>query len=434
VTSDRAQSVFKIEIREGVRRHNLPIAFFMALMVMVVTSLPAVLLPVFLQEVIGISRAHAGKINSSLAVVVEITMLLFVGMVGVLSDKTGRRILLVLGLMFSGFFYVLLGASGSLGEALGINKLALVYVARFLLGLSLLFAWPQILALVTDYTYVQGRGKAMAATGFMFTAGAFIAFSFIARLPKTIGLFNVFILACMICLAAAAIARIGITDVVARSARRRIEWKKLLGHVKKSPGLKLVYASAFASRADVIVLGIFLMIWVVKVARDFGRTPMQAIADGGIVVAISSGLGMLSYPLWGMVAEKWGRLPTLATGLAFSGLGYVLMGFVENPFSVQLKLCVVVFAIGIHAAGVGATALMGDLAPRDMIGSVLGGYHTCAAIGIIVFVQAGGFLFDHVGHAFPFVFTGVADLAVFVCALALWRGLSREEASTKKTA
>jgi predicted MFS family arabinose efflux permease len=77
---------------------------------------------------------------------------------------------------------------------------------------------------------------------------------------------------------------------------------------------------------------------------------------------------------------------------------------------------------------------MGDLAPRDMIGSVLGGYHTCAAIGIIVFVQAGGFLFDHVGHAFPFVFTGVADLAVFVCALALWRGLSREEASTKKTA
>lgn len=54
----------------------------------------------------------------------------------------------------------------------------------------------------------------MAAIGFMFTAASVIVFSFLVRLPKTIGIFNVFILAFMICLAAAAVTRIRITDVV----------------------------------------------------------------------------------------------------------------------------------------------------------------------------------------------------------------------------
>jgi MFS family permease len=244
---------------------------------------------------------------------------------------------------------------------------------------------------------------------------------------------NVFVLASLICLAAAAVARIGITDVVKRGTARRIEWKKLWSHVRKSPGLKLVYASAFASRADTVVLAIFVMTWVVKVARDFGKTPMQAVADGGVVVAIATGLGMLSYPLCGVLAEKWGRLPVLAAGLAFSGVGYILTVVVADPFSLELKLCVSLFAIGIPAAHVGANSLMGDLAPRDMIGSVLGGYHTCAAVGIIVFVQAGGPLFDHVGHTSPFIFTGIADLLVLLCALALWKRLAQEEAATKKT-
>jgi MFS family permease len=432
MNSNKTQRVLSIEIREGIRSYNIYIVLLMALIVMIMNTLPTMLLPVFLQEVIGISRRHFGKINSSMSVMVEITILLFVGVVGAISDKTGRRILLSLGFIFSGFFYLLLGSSATLGESLGINSLALVYIARFLLGLSLLFAWPQIQALITDYTFVKGRGKAMAAMGFMFTGGAFCTFALLSRLPKVIGIFNVFILAFIICLIAAAISRIGITDVVEKSASRKIKWGKLLSHVKKSPGLRLTYAAAFASRADVIILGMFLMVWAVKVSGEFGKTPMQAVADAGIVIAISSSLGMLTYPLWGIIAEKWGRLHILTMGLAFSGLAYILIGFINDPFCMELKLLIVLFSLGIHAAGVGASALTGDLAPRHLIGSVLGGYHTFAAIGIVVFLQVGGFLFDHVGHAFPFVFTGVADLAVFLFALITWKKIAAEEASTTK--
>lgn len=154
MNSNKTLSFLGIDIREGIKRYNLYILFFLALMVMIMNILPVAILPLFLQEVIGISKRHFGKITSSLSVMVEITILLFVGIVGAISDKTGRRILLFLGLIFSGFFFLFLGSSGTLGESLGINRLVLVYISRFLLGSSLLFAWPQIQALLTDYTYV----------------------------------------------------------------------------------------------------------------------------------------------------------------------------------------------------------------------------------------------------------------------------------------
>ncbi len=435
MVSSGAQRVLSIDLREGVKKYSFYLVIILGLLVNVLNTVPGVVLPVYLQEVIGISRRNAGKINSSIAVVVEITVIFLVGTVGFISDKVGRRILLSLGLISTAVSFSLLGFSNSIAQSLGINSLLMVYVTRWLVGVSMVFVWPQISALLTDYTFVQGRGKAMAIMGFTFTAGAFVTFTFISRLPKIIGITNVLVLMSVICVVFALISRLGVTELVQKSSQeKKIEWKKLFEHLKKSPGLKLAYGAAFGSRADVIILGMFLMIWVVKVAKDFGRTPMQAIADGGIVIAISSGLGMLSYPLWGFIVEKWGRLPTLTFGLFFSGLSYVLMGFIKNPFSVELKLCIILFALGVHAAGVGASTLASDIAPRNIIGSVLGGYHTCASLGIMFFLQLGGFLFDSVGHTSPFVVAGIANLIVVFFGLIFWKRIRAEEAVTKNNA
>jgi len=421
-----------IDMREGVRGYSFFLVFLMGIIINILNTVPGIVLPAFFQEVIGIDRKHAGQINTTIAVIVEITAVLFVGIVGVISDKVGRKILLLLGLVCAAFCLLMFQYHGFWGQVLGINQLAIIYFIRWLLGLSLLFAYPQIASLLTDYTFVHNRGKAMAIMGFAFTIGAFITFSSFSRLPKLIGIYNVFTLTCFICLFGALITILGITNLQERSARKKIEWKKLFEHIRKSPGLKLTYTAAFATRADVIILGMFIMIWVVKVAGDFGKTTMQAVAEGGIIVAISSGLGLISYPLWGILVEKWGRLPTLALGLAFSGIGYTLIGFIHNPFSIELKLCIIIFALGVHALGVGASTLTSDLAPRHMIGSVLGGYNTCASLGVIVFLQVGGYLFDHKGHAFPFLFSGLANLSVFLLAIIFWKSIRADEASAKK--
>jgi len=56
-------------------------------------ALPAVIQPVFLKETIGIPEELAGSINSGLQNMSQIATLLLIGLVGVASDKYGRRIL-----------------------------------------------------------------------------------------------------------------------------------------------------------------------------------------------------------------------------------------------------------------------------------------------------------------------------------------------------
>jgi len=417
-----------INLREEVTRLNFITLSFMAFLCMTMNILPVVLQPFFLQEVIGISRQHIGKINASLSVLVEITTIFLVGAIGVLSDKIGRRSLLIVGFTLTGIFILGFGSSHIIADFIGINKpLLLVYVFRFFIGFSMLLVWPQMQSLFTDYTYIMGRGKAMAVMGFMFTAGSLFCFSFFARLPKIIGLYNSFILSMAIGIVAAVVSRGGLVDVVYRNKKEKVRWKEVFRILKESPCLKITFSAAFASRADVVILGMFTMIWAIKVAREFGRTPMQAMAEAGITVAMASVIGLICYPVWGYFVERWGKLKTLALGLFLAGSGFTLMAFITNPFSIWMKLCVLIFAMGVNGAGVGASTLTSNIAPRNIIGSVLGGYHTAAAIGIMFFVQAGGFLFDHLAHSMPYVLTGIADLLIVVFILITWKKAHAEE-------
>ena len=417
-----------INLHEGVTRANFIMLSFIAFLCMTMNIIPTVLQPFFLQEVIGISRQHIGKINASLSVLVEITIVLLVGVIGILSDKIGRRGLLVAGFALTGLFLLCFGSSHIISDFIGVNQpLLMVYVFRFFIGFSMLLVWPQMQSLFTDYTYIMGRGKAMAVMGFMFTAGSLFCFSFIARLPKIIGLYNVFLLSMLIGIGASIISRAGLVELVDKREKEKVNWKEVFKILKESPCLKITFSAAFASRADVVILGMFTMIWAIKVAREFGRTPMAAMAEAGVIVAMAGAIGLLLYPLWGYLVEKIGKLKILALGLFFSGSGLTLMVFITDPFSIWMKLCVLIFALGVNGAGVGASTLTSNIAPRNIIGSVLGGYHTAAAIGIMFFVQAGGFLFDHLAHSMPFVLTGIADLLVVVFILITWKKAHAEE-------
>ena len=417
-----------VNLREGVTRTNFIFLSFIAFLCMTMNILPVVLQPLFLQEVIGINRQHIGKINASLSVLVEISIILLVGVIGILSDKIGRRGLLVTGFTLTGIFILGFGSSHIIADFIGIDKpLLLVYVFRFFIGFSMLLVWPQIQSLFTDYTFIAGRGKAMAVMGFMFTAGSLFCFSFIARLPKIIGLYNTFFLSMLIAIAASIISRAGLIELVDKKKKEKVNWKEVFRILKESPCLKITFATAFASRADVVIFGMFTMIWAIKVAKEFGRTPMNAMSEAGIIVAMASIIGLLCYPAWGYLSEKWGKLKILALGLFLAGSGLTLMIFITNPFSIWMKVCVFIFALGTNGVGVGASTLTSNIAPRNIIGSVLGGYHTAAAIGIMVFVQAGGFLFDLVAHSWPFVLTGIADLLVVVFILMTWKKAHAEE-------
>jgi MFS family permease len=76
-------------------------------------------------------------------------------------------------------------------------------------------------------------------------------------------------------------------------------------------------------------------------------------------------------------------------------------------------------SVGFAAASLGAITLTADVAPKPLLGSILGGLNTMQPIGILIFLQIGGLLFDKVGYWTPFALKGIANLVCGLCILAV---------------
>lgn len=60
-------------------------------------SVPAIVQTAFMREVISINPDFAGSINSFLQNMSQLATLAFVALIGALSDRIGRRILIIAG-------------------------------------------------------------------------------------------------------------------------------------------------------------------------------------------------------------------------------------------------------------------------------------------------------------------------------------------------
>ena len=61
--------------------------------------------------------------------------------------------------------------------------------------------------------------------------------------------------------------------------------------------------------------------------------------------------------------------------------------------------------------------LLQQQAPEKVRGSVIGLFGICGGIGIMLCLKVGGYLFDNVSYAGPFIFVGLLNFVVLVWAL-----------------
>jgi MFS family permease len=102
----------------------------------------------------------------------------------------------------------------------------------------------------------------------------------------------------------------------------------------------------------------------------------------------------------------------LILSLLTGGTGLCLIGSLSNPFSPLLFLYIAIVGIGMAGSVTGANTLATDGAPKGMTGVILGGLNSMQPVGILFFLQFGGFLFDKLGPWSCFVLKGVADIIV----------------------
>ncbi len=400
--------------------------YLLAAVCTVFMTLAVAVQPLFLRNVLNVSFEYAGVVNANVQVVTEVLDLALILYLGYLSDRFGRVPIAVIGFLVAAGGALLAPLSLQLGALLGVGGMAFYYMTRIVMSLGTGAVWPQISTLAGDFTSFENRPRLMANTAFMMALGATLVYAVLMQIPRHAGITAVMLLTAVVALAGAWLARKCLIDVAPRLKERDIPWKRVRDLVAGDERLRLSFAAAFFARGDMIFVGLFVMLWFVYFADIVGIGQEEAAAHAGGLIGLAGFIVLASIPVWGRIIERFGRVPAIVTGMALSGIGFALMGFVVNPFDWFIYLPIVLVATGQAGCLVAPQVLTIDLTPKEIRGSVLGAFNVVGGVGIIFFVQVGGALFDSVGPHAPFVFIGMGNLLLTCYALWVWRGGVKE--------
>jgi MFS transporter, DHA1 family, multidrug resistance protein len=131
-------------------------------------------------------------------------------------------------------------------------------------------------------------------------------------------------------------------------------------------------------------------------------------------------------PLLGRLSDRFGRTRLMALGLA--GAGLVSLALPAVPTLLWLVLLWVLEAAGFSMASPAQEALVADLTGNQVRGRGYGMYTFASSFGAAVGPLIGGWLYDHSGHALPFLINGAVLLFSTLWVLILFRRESQKSA------
>ena len=325
---------------------------------------------------------------------------------GMLVDRVGRRPVLLASMVL----YGLAGAGGGWTSSIWV-----LLATRALLGLSVGGVMTTATTLIADYydgpqrSEVMGLQSAFMAGGgvvYLLAGGALADLSW--RAP-----FGVYLVAFLFLIPAyASLPEPNVsTEDDDGSGQVPAPWRRIVP----------LYALGFLGMAA------FYMI-PVQIPFYLGTLGVESGVLTGVAIAASTVMGALMGALYGRVRGRLGYRGTLAVLLVFFAGGYVVIGAAASYTGVL---------VGIGISGIGTGLLMpnlnnwlGDLAPSDRRGSIIGGLTTCFFVGQFTSPLLTQPIIDaqSVGIAFLAVAGVIGVLAVFVAAHLALHGAQRPDA------
>ncbi len=133
-------------------------------------------------------------------------------------------------------------------------------------------------------------------------------------------------------------------------------------------------------------------------------------------------------PVWGTLADKYGRKPQLVRAGIGIGVTYVLMAFARSPIQiVLLRLLLGVFNGFIPTA----IAMVATNTPEDQLGGALGTIQTGGAFGQVIGPLVGGVLSHYLGIQSTLLIAGVSMFAATTICVAGTKEANRGDRKLK---
>ncbi|MFJ9290778.1 multidrug efflux MFS transporter Bmr [Bacillus halotolerans] len=338
-----------------------------------------------------------------------VTQLIVSPIAGRWVDRFGRKIMIVIGLLFFSVSEFLFG----IGKTVDI-----LFISRMLGGISAAFIMPGVTAFIADITTVKTRPKALGymsaaiSTGFIIGPGigGFLA-EIHSRLP--------FFFAAAFALIAAILSMLTL-----REPERNPENEKIEG--QKTGGFKRIFAPMYFIAFLIILISSFGLasfesLFALFVDHKFGFTASDIailITGGAIVGAITQVVLFDRFTRW------FGEIRLIRYSLILS-TSLVFLLTIVNSYAAILLVTFTVF-VGFDLMRPAVTTYLSKIAGNEQ--GFAGGMNSMfTSIGNVFGPIIGGMLFD-IDLNYPFYFATVA-LAIGIALTIAWKSPAHIKAS-----
>ena len=410
-----------IRLAAGVRPLNTGTFLFAAFLSVAMTTFVSAIQPYILTVNIGLAVEEQGRVSGQMVFYGELVLLSLSSLIGVWSDRIGRRPVFIVGMVILAAGYLLYGFVNSVGTLTAV---------RVFMALGIAAVNVMVSALMVDYPAEASRGKLAGATGAAIGLGAILIGVLFLQLPKLYaaggadtlwaGRLALFTMA-VLCVVLGIALKFGLKAGVPAHGRPddtlREQFAQGLIAGRENPRVMLAYLCAFVARADLVVVGTFYTLWLTQAGIGKGMTAGQAAGAAGGFFAMVMTCALLWAPVMGWLNDRLDRVVAMAIAMLLAGIGYVSMWFIPDPLGVWMWPAGVLLGIGQMSAVTASQTLIGQEAPPAYRGSVVGMFSFSGAAGILFITTAGGRIYDAVGPAAPFLLIGVINTLLFLWAL-----------------
>ena len=412
-------------LAKGVSTRHVLCYLFAALISIGMFTYLMSLTPYILKVNLGIPEDQHGRVIGNLQFLQEIVVMASIGWWGALSDRIGRRNTYIIA------WLVMFAAYGVYAFATSLPGL---FMLRIVFALGVAATTTNLSALLADYPLDQSRGKFTGIAFLLNGLGAAIFFGVLNQLPSMYqaqgadeiwaGRYAFLTIAAVAFVAA--IVMTGLKPGLPEEAKQKEQKTPLLQlmreglHAAKDRRIGLSYIAAFAARADMAIVTLFMILWVIQAGSAAGMSPAEAQGRAGIYVGVYSLAALVAAPIVGIIADRIDRLTLNIGAFAIAAIGYFWLGLSTDVLSFGGVIpALLVAGFGQSSVAMAITVLLAQRCPPEIRGSVFGVQSFFGAVGILAIAWGGGQLFDLVAPGAPFIAVAAANAIVLLTALAL---------------
>jgi len=395
--------------RGAFERRLLPL-FITIFMFSLGVGIATPIIPLLAQS-LGASYTEVGLVGTSYSII----FIMFAALSGKLSDRFGRRALILTSAVLNALAAALYLVAGSVSQ---------IVLIRTLEGLAWATFWPSVEALTTEIASASASGRAMglstASYGTGFAFGSLLGGSIAA----TTGYRNTFYFYLLPSMIAAFTISI---------------WFKEVRIVNISEGGQLVTPQSNELKVDLWKTRPFLLSNVVAASYTFVLgtiLTLFSVYAKGLGVEVF-GIGVLFTLFWigrivssmsaGRLSDRVGRRSILIPAL----IGCAIASFLA-AISVGIELLsisMVIMGISTGAAFPVAVALISDNVHARQRGVAMGIFETSCGIGMMTAATVGGIIADQFNPRYPYVLCALISI---VSVIALGIALRHVESHSKE--